>query len=79
MATTTRNQNLYSAARELGKKPISRLIVGGVALYYLAPYLSRFLRNPTVQDFLGQRVEGIRSRLDGIIPWREDSTESTIH
>ncbi|MFL5783836.1 MAG: hypothetical protein ACJ76H_04440 [Bacteriovoracaceae bacterium] len=79
MVTKTRNQNLYSTARELGKRPISRLIVGGVALYYLAPYISRFLQNSTVQDFLGQRVEGIRSRLDGIIPWREDSTETTVH
>ena len=52
---------------ELFRKPVTRYILGGVALATLAPVLMRFFRREEVQTFVRDNVEGIRTRIDGVI------------
>lgn len=68
------NQDFRNIARDYGKlgaelfrKPMTRYILGGVALTALAPVVMRLFRNEEVQTFVRDNVEGIRTRIDGVI------------
>jgi hypothetical protein len=52
---------------ELFRKPMTRYVLGGVALTALVPYVLRMFRNEEVQTFVRDNVEGIRTRIDGVI------------
>lgn len=61
---------------ELMRKPLARYILGGVALAALAPVVMRFFRQEEVQSFVRDNVEGIRSRIEGVIHSGESEFES---
>jgi hypothetical protein len=52
---------------ELFRKPVTRYILGGVALTALVPFVMNMFRNEEVQTFVRDNVEGIRTRIDGMI------------
>lgn len=77
------NQDYMDLVRDYGKlgvelmrKPMTRYILGGVALTALVPYVLRFFRDPEVQTFVRDNVDTIRTRIDGIIHSGEDRLES---
>ena len=77
------NRDYAQLARDYGKlgvklfrKPATPFVLGGVALTVLAPYIMRMFRNPEVQTFITDNVEGIRSRIDGMIHSGEASLDS---
>ena len=61
------NSDYVSLGSELWRRPVTRFLFGGVALSMLAPIVMRIFRNPEVQTFMRENVEGIRSRIDGLI------------
>lgn len=58
------------------RRPIARYILGGVALTVVSPFILRMFRRPEVQTFITDNVEGIRSRIDGMIHSGEASLDS---
>lgn len=56
--------------------PATRYILGGVALAALAPVVMRFFRQDEVQTFVRDNVEGIRSRIDGMIHSGEERLDT---
>ncbi|MES2526405.1 MAG: hypothetical protein V4598_04935 [Bdellovibrionota bacterium] len=58
------------------KRPLTRYVLGGVALTVISPFILRMFRNTEVQTFITDNVEGIRSRIDGMIHSGEESFES---
>lgn len=52
---------------ELLRKPVTRYVLGGVALTALVPFVLRMFRNEEVQTFVRDNVESIRTRIDGVI------------
>jgi hypothetical protein len=63
---------------ELMRKPIARYILGGVAIATLAPFVARLFRNPEVQTFVRDNVEGIRSRIEGVVQTGEDTMDASL-
>lgn len=92
MATTRKATTRRTAARRSGisstirgyqgravqllELPTTRFILGGVALAALAPVVMRFFRQEEVQTFVRDNVEGIRSRIEGVIHSGESEFES---
>ncbi len=77
------NTDYAALVRDYGKlgakllsKPLTRYVLGGVALTVLSPFVLRMFRNPEVQTFITDNVEGIRSRIDGMIHSGEETFES---
>ena len=58
------------------RRPLTRYVLGGVALTVVSPYILRMFRNTEVQSFITDNVEGIRSRIDGMIHSGEASLDS---
>ncbi len=58
------------------RRPIARYVLGGVALTVVSPFILRMFRRPEVQTFITDNVEGIRSRIDGMIHSGEASLDS---
>ncbi len=52
---------------ELFRKPMTRYVLGGIALTALVPFALRMFRNEEVQTFVRDNVEEIRTRIDGMI------------
>lgn len=52
---------------ELFRRPMTRYILGGVALTVAVPYVLRMLRNEEVVTFVRDNVDNIRTRIDGYI------------
>lgn len=63
--------NIIRDYRKLGvalfRKPMTRYVLGGVALTALVPFALRMLRNEEVQTFVRDNVEDIRTRIEGVI------------
>ncbi len=64
---------------ELLKRPVTRYILGGVALMTLAPFVMRFFRREEVQTFFRDNVQGIRSRIDDVIHSRDMEMDTMNH
>lgn len=81
---TTRNQSGISSvirgyqgrATQLLGMPVSRVILGGVALTVLAPYIMRMFRTEGVTTFVRDNVDGIRERIDGFIHTADADVET---
>ena len=63
---------------ELMRKPIARYILGGVAIATLAPFVVRLFQNTEVQTFVRDNVEGIRSRIEGVVQTGEDTMDASL-
>ncbi len=49
------------------RRPVTQLILGGVAITVIAPYIMRMFRNPEIQTFVRDNVDGLRTRVDGLM------------
>lgn len=61
---------------ELFRRPLTRYILGGVALTALAPVIMRLFRNEDVTSFVRDNVDTIRTRIDGFIHSGEEKLDS---
>jgi hypothetical protein len=72
--------NLIRDYRKLGvalfRKPMTRYVLGGVAITALVPVFLRMFRNEEVQTFVRDNVEEIRTRIDGVIHSGERELDS---
>lgn len=50
---------------ELFRRPMTRYILGGVALTVAVPFILRLVRNEEVVTFVRDNVDNIRTRIDG--------------
>ncbi len=60
----------------LMRRPLTRFILGGVALTVISPYILRMFRSDEVQTFVRDNVEGIRSRVDGFMHSSDSDLET---
>ena len=81
--TASRQSNLSSVIRgyqgratQLLGMPVTRFILGGVALTVVAPYILRMLRNEDVTTFVRDNVDNIRTRIDGYIHSADSDLET---
>lgn len=72
--------NIIRDYRKLGvalfRKPMTRYVLGGVAITALVPVFLRMFRNEEVQTFVRDNVEEIRTRIDGMIHSGERELDS---
>jgi len=61
---------------ELFRRPMTRYILGGVALTVAVPYILRMLRNEEVVTFVRDNVDNIRTRIDGYIHTADSDLET---
>ncbi len=61
---------------ELFRKPMTRYILGGVALTVAVPFLLRLIRNEEVVTFVRDNVDNIRTRIDGYIHTADTDMET---
>lgn len=63
-------------ATQLLSMPVTRFILGGVALTVAAPYILRILRSEDVTTFVRDNVDNIRTRVDGYIHSSDSDLET---
>ena len=81
--TARRQSNLSSVIRgyqgratQLLEMPVTRFILGGVALTVAVPFILRMLRNEDVTTFVRDNVDNIRTRIDGYIHSSDSDLET---